>query len=274
MLDKMTYKNCVGETIEFGQGNYLINENDIRDYEWKYTEYFGKVRNFQKGITKKTLPVIIFGNTNRQVNELKNKLYSVIEKDVLAEKEGTLCIGEYKAKCYIYASKKTEYAINGNRCKMTLSLIFSDPSWTKEEWYSLPYEESEDNKEWLDYEYDYEYDYAGISNTKTIQNKSYAASDFVIRLHGPAVNPRIIINNHERSANVSLLKGERLEIRSKTRQVIVVKNNGEIENVYSKRSTRDYIFEKIPTGNLEISTGGNYDAELCLIDTRSEPLWI
>ena len=92
----------------------------------------------------------------------------------------------------------------------------------------MPYEENEDNKEWLDYEYDYEYDYAGISNTKTIQNQSYAASDFVIRLHGPAVNPRIIINNHERSANVSLLKGERLEIRSKTRQVIVVKNNGDI----------------------------------------------
>ena len=88
---------------------------------------------------------------------------------------------------------------------MALSMRFSDPSWTKEEWYSLPYEENEDNKEWLDYEYDYEYDYAGISNTKTIQNQSYAASDFVIRLHGPAVNPRIIINNHERSAIVRLL---------------------------------------------------------------------
>ena len=51
MLEKFTYTNNLGETLEFGKDCFFVNENDLRDFtsSIKMTEYLDLRRGlFQK----------------------------------------------------------------------------------------------------------------------------------------------------------------------------------------------------------------------------------
>ena len=105
MLEKFQYTNSVNETLEFGKGCLFVNKNDLRDFAWKITSKNDRISGFKKGIVKKTVPVILKCSSESEGIELRNKMFEVFEKDVLANKHGKIQIGDYYLRCFITGSK-------------------------------------------------------------------------------------------------------------------------------------------------------------------------
>ncbi|MGO5053589.1 hypothetical protein ACTQ6A_13975 [Lachnospiraceae bacterium LCP25S3_G4] len=274
MRDSVIYTNHYGEKIVFGEGKILINENDLRDYEWSYSSDFGKISNFTRAITKKKLPVVICCDTREESLKVRNRIYEILEKDIIDKIKGTMEIGDYKSECYIISSKKSDYTQNNISCNLTLTVLFENPSWIKNTLYTFEKKENEQLSEWLDFEYDFEYDFAGDTSNMELVNSNFEDSCFIFRIYGACVNPKIFIDSHEYSVSCVVNTGEYLTIDSMSKEVYVTKINGEKVNVYSKRGTIDYIYEKIRPGTHSVSTSTDFSFEICIIEERSEPIWI
>ena len=104
MLEKFKYINHLGETLEFGKSPLFVNENDLRDFSWDVTKKNNKISGFSKGIVSKTIPIILKAETKDEAKRMKNRLFEVFEKDVLAEKYGRIVVGDYYLKCYVVDS--------------------------------------------------------------------------------------------------------------------------------------------------------------------------
>ena len=103
MLDVFKYENHLGEVIQFGENGVFANSNDLRDYSWQYDSDKNKIENFRKGVVNKTIPIVIVAPTEEEGVEVRNKIFEVFEKDVVAEIPGKIIIGEYYMNAYIYA---------------------------------------------------------------------------------------------------------------------------------------------------------------------------
>ena len=96
MLEKFKYINHLGETLEFGKYPLFVRENDMRDFAWDVETTNEKISGFTKGIVEKTIPLIIKCTSKEEGVEARNRVYEVIEKDVLAKQYGKICIGDFK----------------------------------------------------------------------------------------------------------------------------------------------------------------------------------
>lgn len=132
MLDKFTYTNSFNETLEFGKDCLFVNENDLRDFAWEITSKNNKISSFKKGIVSKTIPVILKCDSEADGVDLRNRLFEVFEKDIVAKKHGKIQIGDYYLKCFITGSKKTQYLIHKNYMVVTLTVQTDIPVWIKE----------------------------------------------------------------------------------------------------------------------------------------------
>ena len=111
MIEQIKYINHLNEVIEFGKNGIFINYNTLRDYNWDITSANNKIASFKKGIVSKTIPVIIKCHSEEEGIEIRNRLFEVFEKDVLAKKNGRIIVSEYYLKCFITGSKKTKYLL-------------------------------------------------------------------------------------------------------------------------------------------------------------------
>ena len=267
MLDKMRYINHIGEVIEFGK-DYLINTNDFRNYEWAYNSRYNKIVSFRKHIVKKTLPVLIEGSN---AYDKANRLFEVIEKDVLEAKSGCMEINGYKLKGYFYASKKKDYT-RGDIIKVDMSFVSDSNLWIKEsEPYYFNIEESATDG--LDYNHDYAYDYTSSLYTSLLSNPNYTDTDFRITISGKAVNPSIVIAGHTYAVDGIIEEGENLFIDSIDKTVYLIRRDGAVVNKFGDRDKDSYIFQKIPSGGSSVSWGSDFAFSIVLIEQRSEPRW-
>lgn len=132
MLDRITYINHLNEKVVFGEDGIYANYNELRNYEWDYDYENGVISNFRHTIKPKKLPVEIAALSESDGIQKKNRLFEIFEKDVLAEKKGRLVIGDYYYKCYITASKKSNYLFNKNRLSLELTVTSDSQFWIKE----------------------------------------------------------------------------------------------------------------------------------------------
>ena len=132
MLEKLKYISSRKEEIAFGEGGIYVNYNDLRDYDWNYESVNNKISSFTKGITKKSLPVIIKAGSEEEGLRIKNKLFEIAEKDLLTHSHGKVVIGEYYLKCFIRGSKKSNYLIDKGYLETELKIVTDFPMWTKE----------------------------------------------------------------------------------------------------------------------------------------------
>ena len=65
---------------------------------------------------------------------------------------------------------------------------------------------------------------------------------------------------------------EFLTIDSVLKTIVLTKRDGSTENCFNYRNKDSYIFEKIPSGTSNISSG-NFNFEITLLEERSEPKW-
>ena len=272
MLERFRYTNSFKETLEFGKDSLFVNESDLRDFAWEITSKNNKISGFKKGIVSKTIPIILKCNTESEGVTLRNRLFEVFEKDVLAKKHGKIHIGEYYLRCYITGSKKTQYLINKGYMVVEATVQTDLADWVRET--TTTYEMSMDNKGgFLDYAYDFPHDFKGSLASVRIVNDGFVPCNFILTIKGHVANPTLFIGNHKYSVNVIVGDNEHLIIDS-LNKTITLERNGEYINCFSDRCRDSYIFEKIPPNtNVIASTHPNLRFSLTLLEERSEPKW-
>ena len=274
MLEKFTYTNHINETLEFGKDSLFVNENDLRDFAWDITSKNNRISGFKKGIVSKTIPVILKCETESEGISLRNRLFEVFEKDVLAKKHGKIHIGDYYLQCYITGSKKTEYLINRNYMVISLTVQTDFPEWIKKTVsnYVTTYPESQ---QYLDYPYDFNHDFTLNFTVMSVDNTGFTPSDFIMDIHGMVQSPSITIANHKYAVDVTVNDGDYLTINSFDKTIVLNKANGEKVNCFNSRNRDSYIFEKIPVGSHVITSNvEGLKFTITLFEERGEPKWI
>ena len=285
MLEKIKYINHVNEVLEFGQDGLFANESDLRDYKWDSVSANDRISEFTKGIVNKTIPVFIRCDTESEGIALKNRLFEVIEKDVLVAQHGKMIVGDYYCKCFLNGSSKDKYLVDKRLLKTTLKMTTDFPSWIKETTVVFrPTTSSGESvqtrsgivtgKRNFDYNFDFPYDYTSEMLNKNLNNTGFVASAFKLIIYGTCVNPVIHIGGHTYQVNVEVGENEYLTVDSLSKTIILTHYDGTEENVFNARNKNSYIFQKIPSGQNIVTWDGYYGFDVILYEERSEPKWI
>ncbi len=274
MLEKFTYTNSLGETLEFGKDCLFVNENDLRDFAWSITSKNDKISSFKKGIVSKTIPIVLKCESESEGIYLRNRIFEVFEKDVLTKNYGKIHIGEYYLRCYITGIKKTQYLVNANYMVVSATVQTDVPEWIKETT-TIFSVNNESTEEYLDYPYDHPHDYKNDLANGKITNTGLTASNFILTIFGNVQNPTLYIGGHEYAVNVAVDTGEHLTIDSINKTILLNKADGQVVNCFNNRNKDSYIFEKIPVGtNTITSPNDQINFNITLLEERSEPKWI
>jgi len=272
MLEQLTYINHLNETLEFGQGKLFVNENDLRNFSWEITSKNNKISGFKRGIVAKTIPLIIVCDSEEEGTTLKNKVFEVFEKDVLAIRHGKIAIGDYYLKCYVTESTKAEYLTHKGYMRLSIKISTDSSFWIREISSTFNYGTGKSGKN-LDYRRDFPSDYTSNLAGKILENPHFVASNFRIHIYGTCENPRITVAGHKYEILVSVEKNEYLTIDSVNKTVFVTHSDGTKTNMFNKRNKDSYIFEKIPAGQSNVSSSGPFKFDIILLEERSEPKW-
>lgn len=273
MLEKLQYINHINEVLDFGTAKLFVNENDLRDFAWEVTTKNNRISGFKKGIVTKTIPIIMKVDTVTEGIQLRNRLFEVFERDVLAVKHGKIIIGDYYLKCFITESAKSDYLIHKGYMKLNVKISTDLPYWIKETTTKFNYAADGTLGTNLDYNRDYSWDYSSNLIGTSLINANFVSSNFKMTIYGACTNPVITIAGHDYSVNVSLDANEYLTIDSINKTIVKTSGNGGTENCFNLRDRSSYIFEKIPAGELNVSSSGDFKFEVTLFEERGEPKW-
>ena len=269
MLDKLTYVNHLNESVVFGENHILIDKNDFRNYEWAYNSQYNKIMGFKRSTSKKTLPVLVYGDDR---NTIANRLFEVIEKDVLANKPGKIYAGDYYLTGYFYASQKNDY--NDKRfLKVNLTFITTQTKWVNSKSYVFRSYESPVGEDGFDYPFDYPFDYGSPINTQNLINQGFVPSNFIITIYGAVENPTVSIGGDVHKVNVTLGNNEYLTIDSVNKTIVKTARNGSKINEFMNRDLEHYVFEKIKSGSNSVVVNPPCNVDITVLEERSEPAW-
>lgn len=273
MHEDIKYINNVNEVVQFGKEIYA-NQNELRDYAWSYDIYNNRITNFRRGVTDKSLSLLIYAKTEKDGISLKNKIFEVFEKDVLMNKKGKFIVGDYYYKCFIVEGKNSDFLYTKKLLRKDISIITDEPFWIKETTTSFRTNPDPTGTKNLDYNFDFPFDFTSELKNKTLINPGFVASNFKIIVYGPVINPTIHISGHTYQVNCEISDNEYLTIDSLIKTITLTKYNGEEVNCFNNRHRESYIFEKIPTGSNIVTSDGAFGFDVILIEERSEPKWI
>ncbi len=273
MLEKFKYINHIGEVLEFGKAPLFVNENDLRNFSWVVDTMNDKISGFSKGIVSKTIPIIIKCNSKAEGLAMRDHLFEVFEKDIIAKQYGKIVVGDYYLRCFVTDSSKSGYLTSAEYMELELVIQTDLPNWARE--ITTNFLTTSTDEGFLDFPYDFPYDFKNGLSVGEVYNAGLISTDFKITIYGVVVNPVIYIGNHEYSVNVEVAKGEYLTIDSVQKTIILTKNNGTKVNCFNLRNRSSYIFQKIPSGVSTVATGDvDFSFSITLLEDRSEPRWI
>lgn len=272
MLEKISYKNHVNEVIDIGTKNVFVNKNDLRNFAWTVTSKNDRISAFRKKIVKKSIALQILCDTESEGIAIRNRIFEVMEKDVLAMKQGRIIIGDYYLKCYVTGSKKTEYLKKKRMMTLTLEVQTDFPNWIKETTTTFNYGAGSAGSN-LDFNNDFPYDYTSNLIGQSLENTGFVESNFIINIYGECTNPKITISGHEYKVAAQVDVNEYLTINSVEKTIILTKTDGTIVNCFNLRNRDSYIFEKIAVGTNTVAASGNFKFDITLLEERGEPKW-
>lgn len=274
MLEKLKYINHVNETLEFGKGKLFVNENDLRDFAWEITSKNDRISGFKKRIASKTIPIIMKVETAEEGLALRNKLFEVCEKDVLAVKHGKIIIGDYYLRCFVTESKKSEYLIHNGYMRLNVKISSDFPYWVKETITTFNYGSKGTEGTNLDFNRDFPTDYTSNMLGATLNNTDFVPSNFVMNIYGACDKPMVSIGGHIYQVYVTLEANEYLTIDSVNKTIVLTHTDGRKENCFKLRNKDSYIFKKIPVGLSNVYSSAAFKFDVSLLEERSEPKWI
>ena len=273
MIEQIKYINHRNEVIEFGKAGLYVNESDLHNFAWSVTSKNNKISGFKKGIVSKTIPLVIKCATDAQGLAMRNRIFEVMEKDVLAVKHGRLVIGDYYLKCFAVESKKSDYSINNGYMKISLKISTDFPYWIKEKTVTFGYGSGGSEGTNLDFNRDFPSDYTSNMLGQALNNADFVESNFIINIYGAAENPSVVIAGHTYEVGTSIAANEYLTIDSTNKTVILTHTDGSTTNCFNLRNKDSYIFQKIPSGLSNVSASGGFKFDVILLEERSEPKW-
>jgi len=265
----MTYKNHLGETVVFNEVGIVTDASDLFSRKWGYSAAYNKILGFYQSITVSKIEIALVENSKSKANEL----FGIFEKDVRAQKEGVLTVGEYSINGFFYVSKPKVYNERADYIRLELEFITDRKNWIKSTFFVFNPEDNE-TEEGRGYSYDYPYDFASSISTEEINNPSFMDSAFRMTIFGEVNDPKVYIGDHLYEVNVELSEGEYLVIDSLNKRVYTVNETGEQTNVFASRNASSYIFQPIPAGYNTMSVTPDCIVSLELLEERSEPEWI
>ena len=271
MLEQLKYKNHVNEVFEFGKDGIFIDMNELHDYEWKVTKKGNRIAALNRDIINRKLPVVIICDTEEKGIAARNRLFEVVEKDVLANKHGRIIIGDYYFKCFVTKSQKKNYLISKRYMELTLTLTTDFPYWVKESTVCFGVGNKGGGGKNLDFAFDYPFDF--YSTTEELNNTSFVPTNFRMIIYGACSKPTIYVSGHLYQVDCDVASDEYLTIDSASKKIYITANDGTTTNVFNLRNKDYYIFEKIPPGINSVMIEGEYGVDIVLMEERSEPKW-
>ncbi len=310
MLEKIKYQNHKGEYFESIKDGIYANYNTLRDYKWGYSTVSDRISKFYRGVAEKTIPLIILCDSEETGVEIKNKIFSITERDILNKTPGNITINDYQMQGYVVGCKKTKYLITHKYLELELIFVTDSNTWVKTTQFqfrpqiAIPSEPeenipdisgeitqgkpTENNSVVRDFPFDFlkpsnlkityplfdfKFDLVGTYGRRTLKNESFVGANFVMIIYGFVDNPNIQIAGHPYSVYATVYEGERLIIDSAAGTVKKIGRLGEETNLYNARRKDYSVFQKIPPGVQTVSWSGTYGIDIVLFDERSEPKW-
>lgn len=273
MIEKVIYRNHLGETIRFGENGIYLNAGGLRDFSWTATKKNNRISAFDKGILQKALSVVIIAPNEADGIAARDRLFEVMEKDVLAMKAGCFEVGKYHLDCFVTASTKSEYLTSERYMLVKLTIQSDKPDWIKETAHSFFSEASTAEYEYLDYNVDYDIDYMSANNPRVLRNSGFTDTNFKLTIYGACENPVVYIGGHAYQVNCTVQRGEKIVVDSRQKTIVLLDSNRNETNIFNLRNRESYIFKKIPAGNIGMTFDGSFDFDVVLLEERSEPKW-
>lgn len=272
-VEHATYINSNNQAVHFGVDGLYMNEIAL---SWNYTTNTvnGKIISFISGIKTFSLPALIIAEDASSANTTRDKLHDVFMYDIVKNKKGRLIYRGYTLYCNITESKNSNYQEWIAFGDIELTVTTDDACWRKE--YAITFitnAETNSHDSGYDYPYDYAYDYNCTHSKQSFQNNSFIESNFIMKIQGTVISPKVYINNHLYSVDVTLEAGNILEINSIDNTIILTKSNGEIENCFDLRNRSSHIFKKIAAGTNTLVSNQKLSVMLTYFDERGEPRW-
>lgn len=259
---------------------YSLVSNGIRQkkanyHKWSWTpegtklQYGYRVADFSRDAANYDTELYISGSP-AQRQALINDLHDDFELDARNKKTGKIVWGTHYLSCYIVESDT--YPADSNIETVNKIGIYAPyPYWIEELNVSMP-PSSEVVSSFLDYQFDYQYDYtAPVIGQKIIKSSFPFESEFKMIIYGFADNPRITINGYAYVLYTTIPQNAYVIIDSRAQTVMQYNNDGTQTNVFNFRNKTDSIFQKIPSGNLEITWDASFGVDMTIYHERSEP---
>lgn len=277
MLEKLKFINHINESMVWGSKGIYVNYNNLRDYAWDHTSDNDRISSFKKGIVTKTIPIVISCDSEEEGLNIKNRLFEIAEKDVLALTHGKIIIGDYYLKGFITGSKKSNYLVSKGYLQTNLTVLTDYPKWVKETTTSFRASGSSSQitteKRNFDYQFDFPFDYTSEMKNKTLNNTGFVGTNFKFIVYGACINPAIHISGHTYQIKCEVSENEYLTVDSLTKKITLTRYDGTEVNCFNLRNRDSYIFKEIPAGNNIVTWDGDFGFDVILFEERSEPRW-
>lgn len=274
---EMYFENHKGEKIDLLKKPYrLLTDTDIFDYSYNFEiNELLELIDAELDTKNRSLSIKVDGSTESELYQNIENFVSKTDVDARNKKYGRFYVGDYYLECVFSSSSKNKKFLRLKSTTIDFKVNPKSGHWIKEKLTeyrndTAPVEVTDG----LNYPYDYTYDYTNLTVLRTLNNDTYADSDFLITIYGSCENPQISIGDWNYGANVTVGNNEKLIIDSKNKKVYIVLQNGEEENHFADRNKDFYAFEKIKTGNMLVTTNGIFEFDVLLYQDRSEPKWI
>lgn len=216
---------------------------------------------------------LVFTGTYFETKALIEALHQDMELDVRNGQTGRIVWGDYYIDCYITMSS-TQPDENNVYATNDLQIYCPYPFWVKEETKSFTPQEAIVGQEFLDYDYDYEYDYfTGDVGISIWMIDSPFPSEFNMTVYGPAVNPRVSINDHPYQFFDTLESNEYVIIDSRNNTITKYLADGSEVNIFDLRNKDFSIFQQVQGERLVLNWTGGFGFDLTVYEERSEPRW-
>ena len=273
MKTEITYIASSGNVYNLTTKDVLHRSADYYNWAWKIDgakkQYGIRASRFSREAAQYEADLIFHGDP-AELRHTIQALHNDFENDMRRMTPGRLVWGDYYIDCYINGSSIENISF-WSWISNKIQICAPYPFWIKEEEVMLS-TTPETSSGFLDYPFDYSYDYtAPAIGEKVVPSDSPFTSEFKMVIYGLAVNPRIVINGYAYILYTTIPAGSYVIIDSKQRTIMMYGSYGQKTNIFDFRNKSDSIFEKIPSGNLDIVWDATFGVDLTIFREKSEP---
>lgn len=273
MRVKITYIASSGNRYNLISNGIRHKKANYHDWEWKpeatKLQYGERLAGFFKDAGAYETDLQFYGPEKKR-QALIDALHDDFELDIRTLKPGRLIWGDYYLDCFIRKST-TAPDSNPTWTSNKVEIYAPYPFWIQELKISLGKSETSGSG-FLDFPYDFPYDYtAPVVGSRMVKRQFPFESEFEMVIFGPAVNPRITINDQPYVLLTTIPASAYAVIKSKDKTIMLYENGGVQTNIFDFRNKTDSVFKRIPKGNLLITWDASFGVDLTIFHERSEP---